>query len=495
MLNEGSPITSDETSRKSTTRGFSSLSASATDLLRRFAPIQRRGGQDAHDPLIGQLLADRYLILDKLGEGDMAVVYRARHNIMDRIVAIKTLKLIDEELMQRFAREVSAHAKLKHKNIVEAIDWLQSAKGQPFFIMEYLEGISLEDLLDEHGRIEREQEIATIALQVCDALEHAHAMKVIHRDLKPGNIVLLCKDGEITAKVVDFGLVKLQEDMQRLTREGQALGSPLYMSPEQCMGLPITSRTDIYSLAIIMFEMVTGQTPYEADSIMEIMAAHCEPHIQPEKISNLRSNLKGSDVLQEVLSKALEKNANDRYQTVDEFRDDIRKWERTFKKEPPKTSVGTVPAIKAVSKLTVPAYVDEEADQKKSIVAVVALTQNKVADANLELLATTKTGMTKDAFKPPPKALSPEQMVIALVAFCVFGSILAAGAAGLIIMNMDAIQKLWVDASINVSNVTTPKGAQQSPKGKVSKKNRFKNLPKPQPMDPKTGESPILEIR
>lgn len=467
------------------------------DLLRRFAPVQRRGGQDIHDPLIGQLLAGRYLILDKLGEGDMAVVYRARHNIMDRIVAIKTLKIIDEELMQRFAREVSAHAKLKHKNIVEAIDWLQSAQGQPFFIMEYLEGISLEDLLDEHGRIEREQEIATIALQVCDALEHAHAMKIIHRDLKPGNIVLLCNNGEITAKVVDFGLVKLQEDIQRLTREGQALGSPLYMSPEQCMGLPISSRTDIYSLAIIMFEMVTGQTPYEADSIMEIMAAHCEPHIQPEKIANFRSSLKGADVLQEILSKALEKNANDRYQTIAEFRDAIRRWERTFKQEPPQTSIGTVPAVTSVRKITVPAYVGEE-DQKKSIVAVVALTQDKTLAENLELLATTKTGMVKEPQgKPAAKPLSPEKMVLLLIGFCIFGSILSAGFAGLIIMNMDAIQKSWVDASINVSKAATPKekGADAASQPDASGQAKFNGLPKPPPMDPKTGVSPILEIK
>lgn len=464
------------------------------DLLRRFAPIQRRGGQDMHDPLIGQLLAGRYLILDKLGEGDMAVVYRARHTIMDRIVAIKTLKVIDEELMQRFAREVSAHAKLKHKNIVEAIDWLQSGQGQPFFIMEYLEGISLEDLLDEHGRIEREQEIATIALQVCDALEHAHAMKVIHRDLKPGNIVLLCKDGEITAKVVDFGLVKLQEDLQRLTREGQALGSPLYMSPEQCMGLPISSRTDIYSLAIIIFEMVTGQTPYEADSIMEIMAAHCEPHIKPERIVNLRLNLKGSDVLQAVLSKALEKNANDRYQTVAEFRDAIRTWEQTFRKDPPKTSAGTVPAV-TTAKLTVPAYVQDEEDQKKSIVAVVSLTQDKTLAENLKLLATTKTGIAKDAIKPPPVTLSPEKMVLVLVAFCVFGSILAAGVAGIIIMNMDAIEKIWVDASVGVSNATTPKQKTGKEGSKAGSRDKLKDLPEPLPMNPQTGESPIFEIK
>src|SRR5262249_20317699 len=155
-------------------------------------------------PLVGETLFGHYQILDVLGQGGMATVYVAKHTLLERIVAIKTLKNSTPELEHRFTREVKAHARLKHKNIAEAIDCLALPNGQSFFIMEYLEGISLEALINSRQKIELENEIISVAVQVSDALQHAHQNQIIHRDVKPSNIVLLNDDNQILAKVVDF---------------------------------------------------------------------------------------------------------------------------------------------------------------------------------------------------------------------------------------------------------------------------------------------------
>lgn len=273
-----------------------------------------------------QALAGSYKILGTIGQGGMAIVYKAIQENTDRLVAIKTLKDTSPDVMKRFLREVEAHARLKHKNIVEAIDCVE-AGNLAFLVMEYIEGISLQDRLRQDGRIETAEELASILIQISNALDHAHQRKIIHRDLKSGNFLLLKDDsGETLVKILDFGIAKIQDDTQRLTVEGKSLGSPLYMSPEQCTGATLTPSSDVYSLGVVAYEMATGRLPYQRASIVEIMTAHCDPKVRPEPLQTYRPDLPGIDQLDQVLQKALETRIENRFRNMQQFRQGIEFW-------------------------------------------------------------------------------------------------------------------------------------------------------------------------
>lgn len=276
------------------------------------------------DPVAGQSIQD-YKILEKVGEGAMAIVYKARQTSTGRIVAIKTLRYVEQDLAERFAREVSIHSKLKHKNIVEAIDCIQT-QGRTYFVMEHLNGPSLEDQLVNNGRCNSPNSIADILSQICDALDYAHRKGVIHRDVKPENIILLDDGYSKTIKVLDFGVAKIQEDLQRLTKTGVVLGSPAYMSPEQCMGMDLDPRSDLYSLGVVAFELVTGNLPFDAETAVEMMEAHCDPDIKPLPIRSFRTDLAATEELQAVFDHVLQTDPDKRPSTIDEFKQELNFW-------------------------------------------------------------------------------------------------------------------------------------------------------------------------
>lgn len=277
------------------------------------------------DPAAGQVLRD-YKILDKIGEGAMAIVYKARQISTGRTVAIKTLKFVDQALAERFSREVSIHSNLKHKNIVEAIDCI-STQGRSYFVMEFLNGVTLETQLEKRGRCNRPDQIANILAQICDALECAHSQGIIHRDVKPENVVLLDSEaGPKFVKVLDFGVAKIQEDLQRLTKTGVVLGSPAYMSPEQCLGEPLDQRSDIYSLGVVAFELITGSLPYGGETAVAMMEAHCDPDIKPLKISSFRDDLPAMKELEAFFEHVLQFKPDDRPASIRDFKIEIGKW-------------------------------------------------------------------------------------------------------------------------------------------------------------------------
>lgn len=286
------------------------------------------------EPPKTQLIGNKYRISDKLGEGAMAIVYRGREEATGKIVAIKTLKFVEPNVVARFAREVEIHKKLKHENIVEAIDCI-TANGQSYFVMEFLKGRSIEDMLEAKGRFKNVDEIAEILSQICDALDHAHSKGVIHRDIKPENIFLVDGGTKPLVKVLDFGVAKIQEDLQRLTRTGVVLGSPAYMSPEQCMGEVIDSRSDLYSLGIVAYEMVTGALPFNALNEVEMMEAHCRPEITPIKLSQHRGDIPAMAELQAVFDKVLRTDSNERHQTIYHFKQELAVWWRLANKGNP----------------------------------------------------------------------------------------------------------------------------------------------------------------
>jgi serine/threonine protein kinase len=263
-----------------------------------------------------------------LGTGGMGVVYRARHALMDRIVAIKMLQgqLISDSLsVKRFHQESKAASRINHRHVITVYDFGISPQGLPYIVMDYLEGTSLADFIKSDGQIGVERTIKIIG-QACDALHHAHKQGVVHRDLKPSNIVLINYDEEKDfVKVVDFGVAKLMntntEGGQRLTQAGEVCGSPVYMSPEQCMGQELDARSDIYSMGIVVYETLTGKLPILGKSMVETMSRHVSE--VPPSFNAVRPDLYIPARLEQVVFKALAKDPNDRHQSMDEMRQEL----------------------------------------------------------------------------------------------------------------------------------------------------------------------------
>jgi eukaryotic-like serine/threonine-protein kinase len=278
------------------------------------------------DPLIGTILAGNYEILSVLGQGGMGVVYKARHALMDRIVAIKMLQaqlITDSMSVKRFQHESKAASRINHPNVISVFDFGISPTGQPYIVMDFLAGTPLSDEIKKDGQIGVERTIKIMA-QACDALEHAHRQGVIHRDLKPSNIVLInFDDDKDFVKVVDFGVAKLLTgtESQKLTQVGEVCGSPVYMSPEQCKGLDLDNRSDIYSMAIVVYEALTGRLPILGKTMVETMFEHVSS--PPKSIAEARPDLYIPERLEAVIMKALSKDPKDRHQSMDALRADL----------------------------------------------------------------------------------------------------------------------------------------------------------------------------
>jgi serine/threonine-protein kinase len=253
----------------------------------------------------------------------MGVVYLAQHPVFGRKVAIKLLHAVlarDPDIVARFFNEARAIHMVAHENIVEILDFGQTADGQPYFIMEYLSGESLSDAI-ARGAMATEQ-VEAIGVQMCKALGAAHAKGIVHRDLKPHNVQLVIKpDGALQVKILDFGVAKILESPDGTnsvkTRTGSLMGTPLYMSPEQCKGAGVLDhRTDIYSLGVILFEMVSGRPPFNAEGVGELFAKHMleDPPPVTELVPSVPTHLSAA------IMKSLAKDPAARFQSMDDFR-------------------------------------------------------------------------------------------------------------------------------------------------------------------------------
>ncbi|MBI4534198.1 MAG: serine/threonine protein kinase, partial [Candidatus Melainabacteria bacterium] len=276
--------------------------------------------------LIGSVLADRYEILCLVGEGGMSVVYKGRHQLMDRLVAVKMLKahlVSNPSILKRFQQEAKAISYLTHPNIVSVFDF--GILPQPYLVMDYLQGISLDDLIEESKGLKVERAIHIFG-QICNALTHAHQKGLIHRDLKPGNIMLVrSEDEDDFVKIVDFGIAKLmpwaQQDFQKLTQTGEAFGSPVYMSPEQCLAEELDNRSDIYSLGCVMYETLTGRPPLVGSQVLETMYKHL--NATPVALGAIRPDLCFAESLEKIVLKCLRKKPEERYQSMKELKEDL----------------------------------------------------------------------------------------------------------------------------------------------------------------------------
>lgn len=276
--------------------------------------------------LVGDTLGGgKYELLEELGRGGMGVVFRARHKLMERIVAIKML--IDDmgkdpTALQRFHVEAKAASALNHANIIRIYDFDVSQHGFPFIVMDYLQGEPLDGILDRDQRMNW-QRAMPLFLKVCDALGHAHRRQVVHRDMKPSNVMVVHDEDEGERPVVlDFGIAKLftpgGKNEGRLTRTGEIFGSPLYMSPEQCLGQPVDNRSDIYSVACLIYETLTGCVPFDRSGFVQVILAHVnEPAPRLDKTA---PELGLPKELSDVLMKAMAKNATERFESMAEFK-------------------------------------------------------------------------------------------------------------------------------------------------------------------------------
>ncbi|HEY7119848.1 MAG TPA: serine/threonine-protein kinase [Tepidisphaeraceae bacterium] len=275
-----------------------------------------------------------YTLISKLGKGAMATVYKARQNNLDRIVAIKVLpKRLSEnpEFVDRFYKEGKAAARLSHNNVVQAIDVGCAPEGYHYFVMEYVEGQTLYDIMQPppvgEGRTFSEAEALDVMIQMADALAHAHQRNLIHRDVKPKNI-LLTKEG--VAKLTDLGLARAVDDKLAAESEaGKAYGTPYYISPEQIRGdVDIDFRADIYSLGATMYHLVTGKPPFDGETPSAVMHKHLKQPLTPADHVNTAL----SAGVGEIIDIAMAKNREERYQSVEDMLEDLQAVRRG---EPP----------------------------------------------------------------------------------------------------------------------------------------------------------------
>ncbi|HEY9871098.1 MAG TPA: protein kinase [Candidatus Obscuribacterales bacterium] len=279
--------------------------------------------------LIGTSLAAKYEFLDVIGEGGVGLVFKARHPHLDRIVAIKMLlpSEMSEEMVARFEREARAISRLNHPNVITVHDFGITEKRMPFMVMEFVEGKALDVVLQEQDYLPLDLGLS-LMIQVCDGLVHAHEVGVLHRDIKPSNIMLQrSPDGLPVPKILDFGLAKLRDHGNQkavvLTQAQQVFGSPPYMSPEQVRGKTLDERSDVYSMACVIFEVVTGYPPHVGDTAMEIMIKHLEE--PPFTFQEVRPELTYPPELERTIARALEKDPANRHQTMRELKDDIQR--------------------------------------------------------------------------------------------------------------------------------------------------------------------------
>ena len=286
------------------------------------------------DPLVGAFFADRYQIISILGRGGMSAVYKAKHTLMDRLVAIKILVASDVPSLKRFQLEAKLVSSLKHHNIVTVYDFGVSFKGQPYLAMDFLEGKSLMEEIREIGRLPVLR-ATWIFCQACDALNYAHKRDLIHRDLKPSNFMLVNEEEhEDVVKLVDFGIAKhltmpVTESGQ-LTQTGQILGSPLYMSPEQCMGNRLDARSDIYSMGCVMYEAITGRPPLLGNNTLDTLQKHI--HESPRSFASVDPELIAlPEQIEKIVLKCLEREPENRYQTMLELWTDLELFRNSLR--------------------------------------------------------------------------------------------------------------------------------------------------------------------
>src|SRR5271156_995885 len=287
----------------------------------------------------GTILGTRYEILQLLGQGGMGAVYKARDRELDRFLALKVIRpelAVHPDILHRFKQELILARQVTHKNVIRIFD-LGEADGIKFITMEFIEGQDLKHIVDEQGKLKTEESVRVME-QVCLALEAAHAEGVVHRDLKPQNIMVEAKSGRIS--VMDFGIARSTE-MGGMTQTGMLLGTPDYMSPEQVMGEHVDARSDLFTLGVIFYQLLTGDMPYKADTVQASMFKRTRE--VPKRAIEVDPSV--PKFLSDVAEKCLQIDVKVRYQSAQELRADLEAWHGGTSKT---VTIATPPPVVAV---------------------------------------------------------------------------------------------------------------------------------------------------
>ncbi len=362
--------------------------------------------------LVGQVVADRYHIIKKLGEGGMGAVYLGEHVKMGRKSAIKVMApsmAQDPDAIGRFNREAANASRISHPNVCQIYDFGETPDGIIYLAMEFIEGQSLTGLIEKEGALPAPR-AASILRQAADALQAAHDLGIVHRDIKPDNIMVVQgRDGSDVVKVVDFGIARAvggDEAGQKVTKTGLVVGTPEYMSPEQLSGDKLDGRSDIYSLGLVLYRMLTGVLPFQADSAQETMIKRLTD--DPMPLVEARPDIVFPDAMQPVLDKALARMRDDRYQNAGQLGKDTEKTVAGM--AAPGTRADAARLSTASTQL-----MDEQ--QVKSL-------------ATKAQAATKRPGATREPPPPPPKKKLPVAM------YAVLGVVVVGGLFGVAALTM-----------------------------------------------------------
>ncbi len=368
--------------------------------------------------MIGKVLASRYEILEKIGEGGMATVYKARCKLLNRFVAVKVLKeeyASDEVFVKRFKAEAQSAASLTHPNIVSVYDVGQEDGNINYIIMELLETKTLKDYIEENGALSNELTLK-IAAQIASALEAAHNAHIVHRDIKPHNIVL---NQNMVAKVTDFGIAKITNTTSAtITSFGSTVGSVHYFSPEHAKGGYVDEKSDLYSLGVVMYEMATGSVPFDGDSPVSVALKQ----IQEKPIAPIEKNSNISTALNQIILKSMEKSTATRYQSATEILKDIS----VALAEPNMPIIRQESFVEAGATQVIPTITDDEISQVPNIRTRQARRQSIVSKDRTKDDEDNTLDEDNEVLSPEDKKKKKKKIII----ICVIVSILILSIVG-----------------------------------------------------------------
>lgn len=373
-------------------------------------PLASSTWDRALDPLVGTIVDNRYEVIEPLGQGGMGTVYKVRHVTLNRLFAMKALRrdlAADGDLSRRFIHEARATAAIKHPGVVSISDFGVLEDGIPYFVMELLVGETLSLRMRARGPLPPREAIP-IARNIAEALAASHAANVIHRDLKPENVFVIGTD---ELRIVDFGAAKIVGG-SKLTRPGVVFGTPYYMSPEQAAGQPIDGRADVYSLGVLLYEMLTGRVPFEADTYMGVLTKHM--FAQPPKPSESVAPGIRLGALEDVVLRALEKEPSARYASMAELKKalDVAEKARVSDAPPPRTQplvpLGTMRMSTAerIERSVEREVAREEKRKRKQVMTVIV---SMVLTSIIGLLVLVVVGRRREPTvraRPPARAAS-----------------------------------------------------------------------------------------
>jgi serine/threonine protein kinase len=371
---------------------------------------------------LGKILTGRYELMDLLGYGGMGAVFKARHLLMDRFVAVKFLLpdvAEDPAMRDRFLREATASAKINHPNVVQIIDYGEGPNGEAYIVNEFLDGVGLDQVLKQERQIEVNRAVH-IFQQICQGVGKAHAKGIIHRDLKPSNVMLVEELGEKDfVKIVDFGLAKAldpSEESQRLTQTGEVFGSPVYMSPEQCMGQQLGPAADIYAMGVLMYESLMGKPPFLGAVMAETIARQLRD--APKPFAEMRPDLNIPAPLEAVVMKALSKDPEERQLSMQEMKDELDEATLPRIQARPRRAAGVLqtqhlPAANQSSTQTVRSAVEKPSD---GTVRMSAQTPTQTVKMQARTGRLSSEAPAEDSYAAVPSSVIPRHILLFSVA-------------------------------------------------------------------------------